>query len=149
MRDHPLGRSLLEAVSGLAGLSVGDLMASLDRGQLVSKAWSGGGGGSMRRLQVLPDVLGGTGAAKVVYPSGLFRRLRCFAIKRVVASAGAWRPGAYLLLDTPRGMLRLQPHGAEEYGRWLLALNALLQGSGDSAQPALELPWSDAVLLTL
>ena len=71
------------------------------------------------------------------YASGMLRAPRRFAVRRAVVP-GAWRPGAYLVLDTSQGMLRLTPRGADQYALWVLALNAALLGSAGSPGGAAE-----------
>lgn len=56
--------------------------------------------------------------------------LHCFACSRNVSAA------APLSAPAARGMLRLEPAGASEHARWVLALNAAFLASGAAAAQA-------------
>ncbi|PRW45539.1 hypothetical protein C2E21_6017 [Chlorella sorokiniana] len=116
----------------------GALLDAMRQGFVVRKAWvrpNFKAGGSVRRMQLAP---GSGGRAELLYPHGLFRKPLRFAVRRAVVNCPAWRPGAYIVLDTARGMLlRLEPSTAAEYARWVLALNVafLASGAGAAADP--------------
>ncbi|KAL4422371.1 hypothetical protein ABPG75_008568 [Micractinium tetrahymenae] len=134
LREDPQGKQLLEAAPKLASMPAGDLLAAAAQGCMVRKAWVRPNfkqGGSTRRIQLAP---GSGGRAEMLYPSGLFRKPLRFALRRAVVASPAWRPGQYIVLDTAKGMLRLEPGSAADHARWVLALNAAFLAS--DASPA-------------
>ncbi|EFN53064.1 hypothetical protein CHLNCDRAFT_54039 [Chlorella variabilis] len=157
LRDDVHGKELLGCAPELVGMTGVALLDVMRQGCVVRKAWVKPNfkqGGSVRCVQLAP---GGGGKAELLYPSGMFRKPLRVAVKRGVVNSPAWRIGAYLVLDTARGMLRLEPSTAAEYARWVLALNAAFVasgaagggeggGSGGIMGPVGDMPWSPAIL---
>eukprot|EP00887_Chlorella_sp_A99_P003243 scaffold9.g3243.t1 len=133
VRRHALWRSLVAEAPELESLSVGELLETMRQGLVVRKSWVRKDlrrAGSERRLQV---AVGPGGGVHALYPHGLLKQPRRFAIKRAIV-LGPWRAGAYVLLDTSRGMLRLEPASGTAYGRWVLGVNAALLAAAAAAE---------------
>ncbi|GAB4821376.1 hypothetical protein N2152v2_008422 [Parachlorella kessleri] len=127
LQQDQLGRTLLEANPKLQQLAAGSLMQIMQEGRMVHKSWVRPHlkqGGSTRLVRC---TLGGGGKAMLTYLHGLFKKPLQSSIKRVIIpTSRGWSPEQYLVVDTDKGMLRLQPSSHAQYALWVVGLNTVL-----------------------
>ncbi|KAL0021454.1 hypothetical protein WJX79_002812 [Trebouxia sp. C0005] len=135
IRDHPVGSVLLEAAPAVGSMTGADLLAALNKGSEMRKAWEGGSGGSNRLVQCFVS----EGQACITYGHGWLRKAVQYPLDRVHVPVTAWHPSQAVTVDTTKGAMDLEPVTEANYTIWVLGLNAALTAA-QKAQSLAEVP---------